>query len=484
MTTSRVREATGRLLLGIALLGVPAWSLGNSRPASAALAECPQSVAIAAEAIRAELVCLLQTYLRIDTTNPPGNEIHAARFLQRVLERDAIASQIIESAPGRANLYARLPGTGEAKALVVMHHMDVVPATADDWSVPPFSGELRDGALWGRGSLDNKGMGVAGLVAFLMLHRSGIELPRDVILLAVADEEAGGGFGARWLLEHRADLFRDVGFILNEGGAIVPGGAERFLYSVELAQKAPLWLRVTANGPSGHGSSPRPDAAPHVLVRALARLEAHRFPITVLPEVQQVFAARAQSMPEDARAPYLNLATSLHGKAFRQKFLENPRQATLVRHSLAITMLTGSQKENVVPARASAILDLRILPGHDPSEVRDEVLRVMAEPNLEVETLLSWQGFAAPRDTVLFRAIERLAADRHPGSTVTANFIAGFTDCNAFRAKGFTCYGFVPMVLTPEDFPGIHGRDERIEVERLVDATIALFELIRSIPVR
>jgi acetylornithine deacetylase/succinyl-diaminopimelate desuccinylase-like protein len=142
--------------------------------------------------------------------------------------------------PRRAYLYARLPGSGDTKALVVLHDMDVVPATPDEWSVPPFSEELRDGALWGRGILDNKGMGVAGMVAFLMLHRAGIELPRDVILLAVADEEAGGGLGARWLLEHRADLFQDVEFILNEGGAIVPRDNDPFLYSVELAQRAPL----------------------------------------------------------------------------------------------------------------------------------------------------------------------------------------------------------------------------------------------------
>ncbi len=450
--------------------------------------KCPRTMALDDAALRDEVVCLMQQYLRLDTSNPPGNERRGAEFLAAVLAREDIEPQITESAPGRANLYARLTGNREAgnregsrdaKALMLLHHIDVVSADADEWSVPPFSGELRDGALWGRGSIDNKSSGLIGLMTLLLAKRLDLALPRDLILLGVADEEAGGGLGARWMLEHRPDHFADVGGILNEGGAIIDLGGGRTIYSVELAQKAPLWLRVTARGTSGHGSTPRPDAATHVLSRALGRLAQHRFPLQVLPEVQAVFRARAQALPLSERAPFKNLNASLKDPAFRKKFLANPRDAALVRNTLSITMLAGSDKENVVPASASAVLDLRLLPGQDPAAVTAKLVEVMAEPTLEVETLLSWEAHASPRETPLFSAIEALAAKNDPGTPVVANVIVGFTDCNAFRARGIPCYGFSPLRIGWPDIDRIHGRDERVSVEALTRAVRDMVALVQ-----
>jgi acetylornithine deacetylase/succinyl-diaminopimelate desuccinylase-like protein len=439
---------------------------------------CPRSTALDAAALHDEVVCLLQHYVQLDTTNPPGNELHAAAFLAAVLAREGIDSQIIQSAPGRGNLYARLPGRGDEKPLVLMHHMDVVPADADDWTVPPLSGELRDGELWGRGSIDNKGGGVVGLMTILMAKRLGAALPRDLILLGVADEEAGGGLGVRWLLQHRPELFADVGSVLNEGGAIIDMGHGRLVYSVERAQKAPLWLRITASGTSGHGSIPRDDAATHVLARALGRLAAHRFELQVLPEVQALFSARAQAMPPSARAPFMDLRRSLADPAFRETFLGNPRDAALVRNTLSITRLTGSDKENVLPARASAVLDLRLLPGQDPAAVTAQVVEVMAEPSLQVETLLSWQAHASAPDTPMFAAIEALASRNDPGAPVIASVIQGFTDCNAFRAEGIPCYGFTPIRLGLPEIGRIHGKDERVSVTALTRAIVDMATLV------
>jgi acetylornithine deacetylase/succinyl-diaminopimelate desuccinylase-like protein len=422
----------------------------------------------------------LQHYVRLDTTNPPGNELYAARFLARVLEREGIAAQIIESAPGRANVYARLPGRGQSKALLLLHHMDVVPASADEWSVPPLSAIVRDGYVWGRGALDNKGAGVVGLMTMLMFKRLQIPLARDLVLLGVADEEAGGAYGARFLLERRPELFADVGFVLNEGGAIVRLEGGGVMYSVELAQKAPLWLRLTASGPSGHASAPRSDAASHALVRALARLEAHRFPIRVLPEVQAVFVARAQGKPEAERERYAQLEHSLQDPALRERLLADPRDAALLRNTLAITVLEGSDKENVLSPQASAVLDLRLLPGEDAAAVRAELVRVMAEPAVEVETLLSWTAHASPRETELFAAIEAFARRRDPGAPVAPNVIGGFTECNAFRARGITCYGFLPLRLAFDDFSRIHGKDERIAVVALTQGVLDLTALVEQ----
>lgn len=444
---------------------------------------CPRSTELTAAGVREEAACLLQRYVRIDTTNPPGGELAAAAFLASVLARDGIEAQVIASAPGRANLYARIPGAKRDGALVLVHHMDVVPAQAEEWQQPPFEGVLQDDYLWGRGALDNKGAGIIQLVTLLTLHRQGITLPRDVILLGVADEEAGGGHGARFMMAHHRALFGDVAGVLNEGGGILQLGRGAPLYSVEVAQKAPFWVRVVARGASGHGSKPHPAAATHVLARALGRLEAHRFAVNVLPEVQRVFTARAQQKPEAERAPYLDLATSLaEDPAFRQRFLSHHGNAALVRNTLSITQLQGSDKENVLPGTATAMLDLRLLPGEDPDVVLETLRKVIAEPAVELEVQLSWTAHRSSPDTPLFKAIAELAKQRHPDSPVVPNVIGGFTDCNAFRAAGMTCYGFVPLRLTPADFAGFHGKDERLSVPAMTDAIEALAQLLRGLP--
>ena len=442
---------------------------------------CPRAQALDAAAIGAEVGCLLARYIQLDTSNPPGNERVTARFLASFLEREGIAAQIIESAPGRANLIARVEGARRGQALLWVHHMDVVPATASEWSVPPFAGVIQDGYLYGRGALDNKGSGIAQLVAFALLRRLGIVPPSDVVLLAVADEESGGGQGARWLTEHRPELFADVGGVLNEGGGIMQVAPGRVLYGVEVAQKAPLWLRVTAHGPAGHGAAPEPHPAASVLVRALGRLAEHEFPIEVLPEVEAMFRARAQAMSEPQRSRYQSLRTSLRDARFREQFMKEPHDAAMVRTTLAITMLSGSPKENVISESASAVLDVRLLPGQEPERMRREIEAVLAEPALQVEPILSWSAVPSARDTALFSAIERLAAQRDPAATVTANVIGGFTDCNAFRAKGLVCYGFMPVRFDFAELSRAHGKDERVNVDMLAHAVLDLHALLEQL---
>ncbi|WP_437677782.1 M20/M25/M40 family metallo-hydrolase [Sorangium sp. So ce131] len=456
---------------------------GEPPAAPAAIAEppCPRATSLDGQAIRGEAVCLLRRYLRIDTTNPPGNEAAAARFLRSFLDQEGIESTTVESAPGRANLVARLPGDGSKKAIALAHHMDVVAATASDWQAPPFDGVLRDGAIWGRGALDNKGPGIIELLSFALLKRLAAPLARDVVLVAVADEEAGGAHGARYLVEKRLDLLRDVELVLNEGGAILELPDKKLLYTVEFAQKAPLWLRIVAEGPPGHGSSPKGDSSTRRLIRALARLERHEFPLTVVPEVQALFTARAAAMPEGRRAAFEDLERSLQQPAFREEFLSDPMNRVLVRNTISITMLSGSANENVVPSQASAVADLRLLPGQDPEAVIAEIKRVLNEPSVSVQPILSWRAHASPIDTALFRAIGDLAQRRDPGARVTPNIIGGFTDCNAFRSKGITCYGFMPIHLTRADTERVHGRDERISAEALERGATAMFELVRSV---
>src|SRR5256714_6616859 len=211
------------------------------------------------EALGDEATALLSQYLRINTTNPPGNEIAAARWLAQVLERDGITARIFEPAPGKANLYARLAGDGTARPLILLNHMDVVLASPEYWSVDPFSGLIQDGYVWGRGALDMKGEGIAQLMTVLILKRARVPLKRDIIFLATSDEEIGAGVGAAWIVEHQADLVRDAEFLLNEGGVTrgdVRGGVE--YYGIGTTEKSPVWLDATARGTAGHRPPPPP----------------------------------------------------------------------------------------------------------------------------------------------------------------------------------------------------------------------------------
>lgn len=464
-------------LLVVALFGL----LAQSAVWAKAPAACPRAMHLEAAEIQAEAVCLLRQYVAIDTTNPPGNELATAKFLKAYLKREGIESQIFESAPGRANLYARVRGDGSAKALMLVHHMDVVPASVTDWSVPPFAGLERDGYVWGRGTVDNKGPGLMEVLAVVMVKRLQLPLARDLVLLAVADEEQGGGKGARYMMAEHADLFKDVEFALNEGGLIVQLDAKRRLNALEFAQKVPLWVKLTASGPAGHASAPKPAAATHVLVRALARLEQFQFPITVVPEVQTVFSYRANALPPAEQDAWRHLETSLQDEAFRTKFMADPRNALMVRNSIAITMLTGSTKENVLGSEASAVIDLRLLPGQDPQAVIARLQEVMQEPAVKVESLLSSTAHASPLDTVLAQAIAKLVEHHEPGAKVTPNFIAGFTDCNTLRAAGIICYGFMPMHLPLPEIERVHGNDERILISDFVEATLQMHELVREV---
>lgn len=467
------------------LLIVPLWVAvftlqSTSVSAQSSIAPCPRALSIDLAAITAEAVCLTQRYIQIDTTNPPGNEAAAADFLEAFLKDEGIPSKRFEGTPGRANVYARLRGDGSKKALMLVHHMDVVPAIASAWTEPPFAGVVRDGHLWGRGSLDNKGPGIMEVLSFVLLKRLGLQLARDVVLLAVADEEQGGGKGARFIAEHHFDKIADVEFALNEGGVMLQLGENKFRYGVEFAQKAPLWLEIVADGVQGHGSRPSPAAATHTLIRALARLEQFEFPIVVTDAVQTVFFARAASMQPAEQEIYQDLRGALKKEEFRNEFMSNPNNARMVRNTLAITTLTGSAKENILPARASAVLDLRLLPAQSPETVIAELERIIDDPAITTRTILSSTSHAASIETELFHAIGTLVARYDPGAHVVPNFISGFTDCNVFRAKGITCYGFMPIRFSPANFHLLHGRDERIDTVELGRATLLLHELVRD----
>ena len=436
------------------------------------------------KALEDEAVALLSRYIQIDTTNPPGNEIKAAQFLKAIFDREGIEARIIESAPGRGNIYARLRGNGSKKPIVLMHHMDVVPAEAKLWKAAPFSGAVKDGVIWGRGSLDNKGAGIFQLLTLLALKRQNIQLKGDLIFLGTADEEAGGELGAGFLLDKYLDLFKDVSVVFNEGGGIRVGDDGRArLYSVGVAEKVPLWLKLTATGAPGHAASPGGDQAVLKLIAALSRLASYQSPIKVIPEVQKFYADSAATAPVNRRDQLKDLREALQDPSFAAEFLKDRGNNARVRNTISITGIKGSDKINVIAAEASAEIDVRLLPGENPQAFINELRRVIADESIKIEILLSRVAATSPMNSDAMRVISQYAKGHDSGAAILFPVGNGFTDCHFFRAKGIPCLGFLPQRSTPNSDGLVHGVDERVSVERLIAAIHAMYEIVSKLVV-
>src|SRR5437868_7622057 len=306
----------------------------------------------------------MQEYLRIDTTNPPGNETRAAEFFKKILDKEGIENRVFDYAPGRADLWARIPHTTPAakRPLILLNHMDVVTSDPSHWKVPPFSGTVIADSVYGRGAQDMKDEGLAQLVVMVMLKREKVALNRDVIFLAVSDEEAAGT-GTDWMIAHQRDLLENAEFLINEGGEnLLEHGKVKYV-SVDVGEKTPLWLHVVAHGRPGHGSRPNPDSAPDRLVLALDRVIPYPTPLTVLPVVEEVLRDMAPyEEPERARQ-FRNIHEAIQDKNFQEQIERDESLNYLLRNTISLTMLGGSAQTNVIPPEAWANMDVRLLPG-------------------------------------------------------------------------------------------------------------------------
>lgn len=430
-----------------------------------------------------EATRLLADYLRIDNSNPPGNEPAAAAFLRGVLEREGIAVEVWTPAPGKANLVARLPGHGGKRPLILLHHMDVVGASPEYWSVDPFGGVVKDGHVWGRGAIDTKGLGIAQLVALLTLKRQGITLDRDVLYVATSDEEIGGVLGAGDLAKNHSAALRNAEYVLNEGGSIVADSSGRTLYyGITAAEKAPFWLELIARGMPGHGSAPRPETAPNRLVRALERVRNWQTPITVTAPVEAYFRAIAPTVRPDLGALLADIRGTARNAAALARVTAVPGYNALLRNTVSITVLQGSNKTNVIPPEARAQLDVRLLPGQTQEGFLAELRRVIADDSVEVKPLgIGWPAPVSSTDNAFFRAIAAVAERLEPGAKIAPLVQAGFTDCHYFLELGMSCYGLAPFRLSDIEMRGLHGNDERLSIENLRYGTRFIYELLREV---
>ena len=421
------------------------------------------SCAAHAQSIEDEALNWLQAFIQVDTINPPGNETRAVEFIANILGAEGIPFKTAESAPGRGNLWARLEG-GDEPGLILLQHTDVVPADPNYWSTDPLSGEIRDGYLWGRGTLDMKGTGISQLATFVSLHRAGVPLNRDVILVATADEEAGGFYGAGWLVEHHPEIFEGVGLLLNEGDYGTDMDNER-VFRVEVTQKVPVWLRLTGVDTPGHGSTPNATSSVTRIVEALNRLRENPFPPRIVPAVDEMFRGLAAGASGGWADAYADIATAVKEPGFLEKLQAHSSFLhALTRDACSLTRMQGSSKINVVPPEAWAEIDCRILPDR-PSEIFVNELKEMIKgTGVEIEVIMAFTPAVTSTETRLYKAIESVTAERHPGSRVMPAVATGFTDSHFTRDLGIASYGFDPIVVPESEWDGIHGNDERINV--------------------
>lgn len=430
-----------------------------------------------------ETVQTLSDYLKINTTNPPGNELEGARFLQRILQREGFEAQILDEdvlGPNRANIYARLKGNGSKKAIALVNHIDVVPADTRYWTVDPFSGLIKDGYVWGRGALDMRGEGIVQLMAMIALKRSGVTLTRDIVFIGNADEELGS-LGALTFVEKHPDLLKDVEFLLTEGGENRVENGKLKYFGVGVAEKRTFWQHLTVKGTPSHGSRPtRQNPVPR-LVRALNRLAQYETPLHVTPGVAKYFRDISRDYPQPQRGWLADVEQSLRIPRARTWILSDVAWNAYLRNTISLTVLTASNKTNVIPPEASADIDIRLLPDQDTTEILATLKRLVADTAVHFRTLLNPKApLESPIASDMFRAIERASRERDPNALVTTPMLTGATDRPSYQRVGILTYGFDPFKVESADAQkGVHGNDERLSVENVHFGVKYLYDVLR-----
>ena len=420
---------------------------------------------------------LLSEFVSVDTINPPGNESRAVDFYAKIFEEEGIEYFTAESAPGRGNIWARIKG-GDKPGLILLQHTDVVPASKDYWETDPMIAEIKDGYLYGRGVIDMKGAGISHLISFIRLHRENKKLNRDLIFLATADEEAGGLYGAGWMIENHPEVFEGAGYLINEGGSGLKIGDDT-VFSIEVTQKVPVWLRLIATDEPGHGSSPRATSSVSRIVHALNLIRENPFPARIIPAVDTYFKSLSLNMNGENAEAFADIKIAIEQDGFLEKLQEfSPSYHALTRDTCSLTMLQGSQKINVVPPVAQAEVDCRMLPDRGSDEFIDDFNKLIQPAGVEVELVLAFAPAVSSIESEFFQHIKSITASMYPGSRVAPAVSTGFTDSHFTRELGIDSYGFNPIIFNPDDFSGVHGNNERVSVSGYLQGTKDLYQIV------
>jgi len=446
--------------------------------------------------VQKEVTRLLSELIRIDTSNPPGNETAAAEYIRDLLKTEGLATEIVESAPGRGSLIARMPGGGSEKSgssspkpenhgrkssLMLMSHLDVVPAETEGWEHPPFDGVVKDGFVWGRGAWDCKGMVASEVVAVLLLLREGFQPQGDLVLALWADEEKGGDMGAGWVTKHRPELVTVDG-VVNEGGGHALPVKGRNIYTIQAAEKGVFWTRLITRGTPGHASMPHPDNALLKMSVYLSALGTLRTPISQSEIVSQYLRIRLAAIGRPIQDDF-----TIDDRFLEELRKTHPRVAaeinTLVRLSIAPTMIQSGTKENIIPERCQAVIDCRLLPGQTVEDLRRTITETVGGTDkVEIEPIQADQGSVSSQDTDLYAGIVETMSELDPGCGFVPYMVSGGTDSRFFRQRGIPAYGFLPLkpdLSLAEMLSIVHGRNERISQANLLLATKFFYRLVK-----
>ncbi|MFL5593515.1 MAG: M20/M25/M40 family metallo-hydrolase [Gemmatimonadaceae bacterium] len=437
--------------------------------------------------LKAEAVARLQEIIRFDTTNPPGNELPLARHLAGVLREEGIDATLLEAPNDRAQVIARLRGSGARRPVILLAHMDVVSVERASWTHDPFAGEISDGYLYGRGAIDDKGMLAANLVVMLLLQRSlasGATLSRDVIFVATSDEEAGGEWGMGWLVANHPEML-DAEFALNEGGRtrVIEGG--RTYLAVQSAEKVSHVVTVTARGRAGHAAIPLPDNAIFRLGRALDQLSRYAEPVMLTEITRQFFSRLAGIWPNEMeRKAMSDLANGdrIHSDTAANALSQIPVFNAVLRNGISPTVVEGGKQFNVIPDSVGAVLNVRTLPGESVDDVVGRLRTIVTEPDVSIE--VTQRGEEAPASepgSEMFEAIAETAHELDPKIAVVPYLSTGVTDSARLRRRGVQAYGILPFPMTESDEQRMHGNDERIPLDSFLFGIRLIFGAIERI---
>jgi acetylornithine deacetylase/succinyl-diaminopimelate desuccinylase-like protein len=456
------------------------FALGCSHAAAPAPASRPREAE--------ELRTLLAELVAVDTSNPPGNEVAAAQVAARWLREAGLEAEIIEPAPGRGNLLARLRGTGKGRPLLVLAHLDTVPARREEWASDPWKLTEREGFLHGRGVQDNKGMVAASVLALRRLKREGVKLSRDILLYLGADEEVGAGHGLEWMLANRPEL-REAELALNEGGLteLAPDRSRVLFVALQAAERVSRNVVLKATGPGGHASAPPADPNPLVRVSAaVARLGALTFPARLTPAARLHIQGRAPMTPGQLGEALRRIAASPDAppqEAVERVARLDPALAAVMRTTCVPTVFQAGTRPNVIPATAEAILNCRLLPDEDVKALHARLVATVADPSIQVEMDLSPPDspMSPVGDNAMFRAARAAAAKVWPGAPVIPRQSTGTTESALLRRAGIHAYGIDLFALTPEDARTAHAPNERVPLASLQPGAEFVYLLLREL---
>jgi len=432
-----------------------------------------------------EAIDYLVDLVRIDSSNPPGNETEVANYLAEVLTEAGIESEFYSLEPERANLVARYKGNGSKRPLLLMGHTDVVGVQADKWTEPPFSGLRKDGYIWGRGTLDDKDNVTAGLMVMLLLNRLDVEMDRDIIFLAEAGEEGTPHVGVNFMVEEHWDVI-EAEFAIAEGGGMQEVDGHVHVVGVQTTEKMPRRATLVAKGTAGHGSRPRLDNAVHMIAKAVAKAGDWQTPISFNQTTRAYFERMADLSEGDVAFRYANVGNPEYQEEIDQWFRENdPHHYSTLRTSVVPTIIDAGFRRNVVPSEATAMLDIRMLPGEDVEAFYGKLAEVIDDPNVEIVPEDIYRPAAAPSniDNEMFQVIEIVSERMYPGSTTLPVMATGATDMAQLRAKGVQSYGIGPARTLEEINSrfGAHSDDERVSEESMREMVRFLWNIVMEI---